>query len=89
MSALFCVFQFSAIVINQLIVCACLIVPRIVQEDDYNDLPDMAYNDEGELEEACKLHTQSSDGWKGIAAVLDGNHRAEISESSPVDVTVG
>ena len=49
-----------------------------MQDATYNALPDTLYSEAGELIEGCKLHRQSAEEWKGMAAVMDGNHRADI-----------
>jgi hypothetical protein len=59
-----------------------------VQDAEYKALPDASYNAQGELDPECKLYHQSAEAYKGVAAVMDGNHRADISEPSPVLIAV-
>jgi hypothetical protein len=59
-----------------------------VQDDEYKGLPDALYSASGNLIEGCKLYRQSAEGCQGVAAVMDGNHRADISEPSPVLIAV-
>jgi hypothetical protein len=60
-----------------------------VQDATYNALPDTLYSEAGELIEGCKLHRQSTEEWKGMAAVMDGNHRADIMYRQSVACPAG